>query len=339
MEQKKNNPAEGRLGLPSLTRTKPHAKSTKRNTDYGTSRLGIISDAELKSDEPVWDLSEKQQTPAHHTGAAEPIAVSPALKKAGRQAESAETAEIKHHGSISSKLSKYKIILGRRKIRTILLLAGTPVIALTLLLWICLDDGETAPQVATAMNATRDTTEHKPEIYPTSPTAKETLQHPKSGQAISAATPARSTFREIFKFLAEIKPAPETTAAVPAQAVTSLKPDKPQDADPEPAARKVATITPAPPQLGFRLSGIMRGSDGRIAFINNRSVKVGQTINGAEVVHIGDFSVEVELKGQRYLIGISSPQPEKTPDEDEDEDESSDSDDDEDESETGDEKE
>ena len=80
----------------------------------------------------------------------------------------------------------------------------------------------------------------------------------------------------------------------------------------------------------------MRGSDGKIALLNNRPVKVGQTVNNAKVVHIGDFSIEVELKGRRYLVGIFSSPPEKTSDKDEDE--SSDSDDDETKSKTEDEK-
>ncbi len=330
MEKKKNNPVEGRLSIPSPTGTGPHAKFTKRNTNYGVERLGITSDAEPKTEEPVWELSEKPKPPAPHTVVVEPITILPASKEVPRQAESPEAMGTKHRYSISSKLSEYKSILGRRKIKTILLFAGIPVIVLTLLLWLCIGGEETVPQSASATHVTKVASKTEPKMNPASPTAEKMRQHPESGRAISAATPARSTLREIFNLLAETKPAPETTAAVPAQAAPPPKPDKPQDADPEPVVKKVPIIAVAPAWLGFKLSGIMRGPKGRTAFINNRPVRVGQTINDAKVVHIGDFSVEVELKGRRYLVGISSPPSERAPVEVEVEDEnkSSDSDDD-----------
>ncbi len=375
MEQKKDNPVEGRLGIPSPTRTEPHAKFTKRNTNYGIERLGITSDAEPKSTEPVLPLSEKQKTPTPHTGADKPITILPVLKEIVRQSESSEPAEIKHHYSISSKPARYKIILGRKKIKTILLLSGIPVIALVLLLWLCLDGGETAPQVAAAIeqspsdqpvvrHVTRNAakspqnsletaerpTKHgpvtprkyvtrQPTKSPASPTTEQMQKHPESGQAGPTVTLAKSAFREAFGFLAEMKTKPETTAPVPAKAAPPPRLDEPKKADPKPVVRRIAAIASASNQLGIKLGGIMSGHDGKVAIINNRSVKVGQTVDNAKLVHIGDFSVEVELNGKRYLIGISSSQPKKASDKDEDDkDKSSDSDDDEKESKTENEK-
>ena len=359
MEKKINNPVEGRLGIPSLTGTEPHTKFTKRNTNYGVERLGITSGEEPKPDKPASELSKKQKTPAPCTVAAQSIAVSPVSKEMAGQSEPAEAVETKHRYSISSKLSKCKIILGRRKTKRILLLTGIPVIALGLLLWFCLDGGETAPQIASATHATGGTakspqnsletaerpTKHEPgenaarqpEVSPASPTTEKMRQHPRSGEAISTATPTRSAFREVFKFLAKMKSKPETTVPAPTQAALPPKPDKPQDANPVPAAKKASVITLASSQLGLKLGGIMRGPNGKIALINNRSVRVGQTVNNAKVVHIGEFSVEVELKGQRYLVGISSAQTQNHTS-NEYKDESSDSDDDETESKTKDEK-
>lgn len=58
---------------------------------------------------------------------------------------------------------------------------------------------------------------------------------------------------------------------------------------------------------GLQLVGIMRGSDGWVAIINNRSVKVGMTVAKAKVTRIGQFSVELERDGRRFQIGVSAP--------------------------------
>ncbi|MCK4624668.1 MAG: hypothetical protein KAV00_05100, partial [Phycisphaerae bacterium] len=219
---------------------------------------------------------------------------------------------------------------------------GIPVIALTLILWLSLGGEETAPQVASATHVTKlasKPSQNPPEIAkrPTKPVIVKMPQHTESEPAIPAETPAKLAIREVLKFPAEMEPEPKTITPVPAQAAPPQRPDKPKDADPEPVVKTAPVIALAPARLGLRLGGIMRGADGKIALINNRSVKVGQTVNNAKVVHIGDFSVEVELDDKRYRVAISSPPPEKTWDEDEDE--SSDSDDDGDESETEDEEE
>jgi len=51
----------------------------------------------------------------------------------------------------------------------------------------------------------------------------------------------------------------------------------------------------------------MHGSGRPVAIINNRSVKVGQTVNNAKVIRISQFSVELERDGQRFLVGVSTP--------------------------------
>ena len=51
----------------------------------------------------------------------------------------------------------------------------------------------------------------------------------------------------------------------------------------------------------------MRGPAGPVAIINNRTVKVGQTVNDAKVIRIEQFAVELELKGRRFMVGVASP--------------------------------
>ncbi len=339
MEKNKNNPVEGRLGIPSPTKTKPHTKSTRKKTNYGFERLGIISDTEPESDKPVSELPEKQKIPLPPTNAAQPIAVSPVSKEITGQSESSETPKTEHRYAISGKLARYKNILARRKTKKILLLTGIPVIAMTLILWISFDDVETTPQSASATDQSHSDQAARKHVTgntakPTKPALVKIPQHTESEQAIPAETPATSTIHEVLKFLSKMEPEPKTITPVPAQVEPSQKPDKPKDADPKPVVKTAPIIALAPQRLGIRLGGIMRGADGKIALINNRSVKVGQTVNNAKVVHIGDFSVEVELDGKRYLVAISSTPPVKTSNGDKDESSDSDSDDDEAESET-----
>mgnify|MGYP005679559407 CR=1 FL=1 len=80
---------------------------------------------------------------------------------------------------------------------------------------------------------------------------------------------------------------------------------------------------------GFSLSGVFTGPDGKpLAVVNDRSVAEGDTVNGAKVIRIGNFSVEMELEGKRFSVSVSSAPPrqvetteggedEEEPDEDE----------------------
>lgn len=361
MEQKKINPVEGRLGLPSPTGTGPHAKFTKRNSNYGFGRLGITSDAESESAEPISKLTKRKKTPAPHTDVAKPITSSKSIKDKDidRQAESAETPKSKHRYFTRSKLSKYKTIFARKKF---LLFAGIPVTATVLLILFCFSGGETVPQVATAIEKSPpdkptakgaikiavkspqnplETAEHLTKHEPASPSVQATRQtvtspaspitvkaqqDHQSGQTILTTTMARSALRETFKFLARLKPPPETTDSASVRTASASKPGNPQSADHEPTVKKVAATASAS-QLGIELGGIMRGSDGNFAIINKRFVRVGQTVNNAKIIRIGDHSVEIELKGKRYLIGISSSRQSRTSQETYSRDESSGSDD------------
>ena len=63
---------------------------------------------------------------------------------------------------------------------------------------------------------------------------------------------------------------------------------------------------------GFRVSGIMRMPAGRFANINGRYVAAGEYVNGARVVEIREFVVEMERSGERFLLGVSGPAPAPT---------------------------
>jgi len=52
----------------------------------------------------------------------------------------------------------------------------------------------------------------------------------------------------------------------------------------------------------FRLGGIMSGPSGRVAMINGRARSVGQSVDGAKVMRINAFSVELERNGDTFTI-------------------------------------
>jgi len=88
------------------------------------------------------------------------------------------------------------------------------------------------------------------------------------------------------------KPAPVKTAAGPRQPVRSARPTPPR---PRPR------VNPG----RFRLSAIMRGPGGGAALINGFMLRVGQEIDGAKIVRIDQYSVELDLDGQRFTIQMS----------------------------------
>ena len=51
----------------------------------------------------------------------------------------------------------------------------------------------------------------------------------------------------------------------------------------------------------------MQGPSGPAAIINGACVTIGDTLNGAKIIAIGQFAVEVEYTGHRYFIGVSAP--------------------------------
>lgn len=79
----------------------------------------------------------------------------------------------------------------------------------------------------------------------------------------------------------------------------------PPTAQSRPAAETPARrYTSCPP--GLRLNGVLRRPGGGIADINGRAVAIGQTVNGAKLLAIREFGVEMELKGEYFILGFSS---------------------------------
>jgi len=52
----------------------------------------------------------------------------------------------------------------------------------------------------------------------------------------------------------------------------------------------------------FKLSAIMQGPYGATAIINGVFLKEGMTLDGAKVLKIGEYTVELELEGRKFVI-------------------------------------
>lgn len=58
------------------------------------------------------------------------------------------------------------------------------------------------------------------------------------------------------------------------------------------------------PPAGMHLTCVLQGPDGYQALINNEMIGVGETIDGAKVLRISERSVEMELDGERFILGF-----------------------------------
>jgi len=69
-----------------------------------------------------------------------------------------------------------------------------------------------------------------------------------------------------------------------------------------PAQDDVITYIPSPP--GYSLTCVVKAPTGYVAMINGRARWLGQTVNGAKIVDISMKTVEMDLNGKRFVLGI-----------------------------------
>lgn len=107
---------------------------------------------------------------------------------------------------------------------------------------------------------------------------------------------------------------PGGMAVTPSQGTDLGEPGTVAARPPQPASQPVAQPAPAVKTgtaylttSNLRVTCIMGGSEGRMAIINGRTVEVGQTIQEAKIVAITDMTVEIEIDGQHFMLGITAP--------------------------------
>ncbi len=108
---------------------------------------------------------------------------------------------------------------------------------------------------------------------------------------------------------AEVAAGPGETAALPDGDGPSAGPggDGSGVQGQAPGAPPALLYQPCPP--GFSFTGAIHQPTGVFANINGRFVRVGDTVQGAKVVKIGRSSVEMELKGRRFVVGFGTGPP------------------------------
>ncbi len=122
---------------------------------------------------------------------------------------------------------------------------------------------------------------------------------PASGPIVSpSATPSAPSAAPSISTTAEAPAAPS-----PGSAGVLATPERPR---PRPAAPGRAALLPrpSPSPSGFALTAIGNQDGYPIAVINDRVVRVGDALEGARVVIIGETEVVLEQDGRRFTVGF-----------------------------------
>jgi hypothetical protein len=290
-EQKIN--LEGRLG----------SEGKSRRSSYGISRLGIQRADSLQPDRPV-DPSPAPEAP-------QPVRL---VAPAPEPAESLTPQRGQGRGDLDQ--AQWQSEPPPAKSSKLLLAAGVAVV-LSMVAWWFWPHGSPSPAPAAAPPAAA------PASSPTSPQAApaplagggQTRFNPApQPKTLPLAAPAEVPARENDPW--QLEPAPPSTAQLAIVPPAKVRPSPAFPAAAGPAApnntpKPAANPPEAPGQPAFRLNStlmltaILKGSS-PLAIINDHAVEVGQTIEGARIVAIGDFDVEVEIEGQHYMIGITA---------------------------------
>ena len=342
MDKQKTIDITGRLGLPSPSgrATAQHARS--EGTHYGKDRLGISTDLDVP---PRTESTAPRPTLQAYTPDMCPGDARRKVVPTGQQVDSQpDLAAVPSKGGSTD-----------RKRIVILLVAGVVMVAVAWGLWTWLGGSSSTPQRAAATPArpALPTTPATPKPPQASPPVVPPAPKPPAPAPAKAGgnqrTPPRPTLRRAKAWLApsrrlDATPKPLPVIVPPKRPVPGQapKPDAVKHpAAPQPAAPgETAEEAPAPkppakaakPAKRFRtapagitLGGVASFGDQRYADINGKLLTVGDTINGATLVKVGDMHVEMEIEGEYFQVevgGASTPNgqegkdaPDKTPDE------------------------
>ncbi len=120
---------------------------------------------------------------------------------------------------------------------------------------------------------------------------------------VAAEAAVKDAFDKLVENTATPDAAPPAVPDKPQETQIAAEPAAPAAAAPEP---KPEPAKPAPPKVidysKYKVTGIMRNSDGGTAIINGFFVKVGQTVEDATVVSIQENSVVLEIDGRKFTI-------------------------------------
>ncbi len=302
----------GRLGMPGRGTPVPDKSSS-----YGINRLGISADAD-RGPEPF--------DPSPHD---------PTKAKPQQRTDVLEERADSEYRDLPEMLAAARPPRPRIPAAMAVAVGGGVVLVLVFLGWLCFGGSDTpesaaasvaaqpqAPSVAQAESAQDKPARPAGPAHGGSHERAAKYDHPlstplrparidfagRAGSALrpSAARPSpgrarpRPADHELGGYVADASRRPKPVpASKPTTQNPAEKPAKKPPTQPEPILHS------GPPDL--LVSCIMRGLGGPTAIINGVPVSEGDTVKGVKVVRIGDFSVEVEHNGQRFLLGTSTP--------------------------------
>lgn len=283
---------EGRLG----------GEGKSRRGSYGISRLGILRDSSMQP--------EAAQPPPV---AASPQPVEP-VAPASEPVESLPPQREQWQGGQTQ--TQWTSEPPPAKSRKFLLTAGAAVVVSMLAWWLWPHGSPSAApaaapqaaapaaappasQAAAAPVATAAETKVNPALKPKALPLAGPVENPPGETdpwELEPATPSAPPLATVPP--AKVSPSPVIPAAIgPATPKIPVKAAaKPPQAASQPAFRLGSNLA---------LTAILKGSN-PLAIINDHAVEVGQTIEDATIVAIGDFDVEVEIDGQHYMISITA---------------------------------
>ena len=315
MDKQKTIDITGRLGQPSPSgrATAQHARS--EGTHYGKDRLGIST-----------DLDAPPQT------APRPAlqAYTPDMCPADAQRRTVPTGEqVDKKSDLAAVPSGHPVANHKRIV--ILVVAGVVALAAAWGLWSWLGGSSSTPQRAGAMPA--------PPAIPTTPVTPDAPKPPQAAPAVvpPVAEPASPTPAEVggSRLTPPLRPAPRRakawlapsrrpkapiapplpegmtpTGPAPGEAPKPNAGEHPEPPKPESPAETIDEKATKPakrfrnPPAGITLGGVASFGDQRFADINGKLLTVGDTINGATLVKVGDMHVEMEIDGEHFQIEV-----------------------------------
>jgi len=319
MSHEKENLAAGRLGTPGPQSGKA-GRGKKAQNSYGVGRLGITPEDQA----PPAPAPPPEPTPPPKPEKTEP--------KPGRTVSHAEVARILEPDRIAltrrgpSRKSPSGYCeqppfgprpgdhdKGRRRALIIAAVGGLMAVLLIVAFWASRGE-ESAPQSAQADPPPAPAVVPAP---PVAPTGRDTRDLTNRFYKPSRQTPARDD-SVAGPWMPTPPDRPADSYPIPDgfqdPSASSAPPAPPEPAPPAPAATQPAIIAPT----GIEVTGILRGFGTPSAIINNHHVRVGESINGAKLLRIGEFAVEVEYEGKTFEIGVTSSSTPPAPPADED---------------------
>jgi len=328
MKNKENFNISGRLGS---RNDRPGPVTQKHKSNYGKDRLGILSDEEPgDNDSIVIPNSNTSELPTQEGRKS----VIPFVHEASQKTQSQIVQGPQRNTSRFGVFIDWKsfivnfaesLMQDRQKLMSACTIAAFVLIAMISFIWI-VSDGATSPQTLSAADLIVNINENVKGSDVSGETAVESLQgdndlaqltlladNPRPVENKTDPGPLSEEEDVQSEIAANLQNKPEL------EEIELVKPDEkeylPQNKVPLPPKKQPKQQAPKPEYkerpikyrpcpAGLKLSGIIRQPGYIKANINGKFVGVGQRIKGAKVIEIKEFSVEMELDGERFLLGF-----------------------------------